>query len=175
MTERALTEFGLSIIDTFEAYFKPNPKTFVSIMSKQQALTNRVLIDYDYVCLNALHLALIYQIRIYKRYINVPPRFVPFFKPLYWVPYRELRLCTRGYNIPIDIVWMILERASITRLITEQNIQHALSVCIRQSDQIGRSGCVKWMKDRYPETKRYVWGKNLVDYLYNDREGLEKV
>jgi tRNA(Ile)-lysidine synthase TilS/MesJ len=53
-----------------------------------------------------LHSVLLSQIHQYRKYIRKPPRFVPFFKPLYWVPYRELRLCTRAHNIPIDIVML---------------------------------------------------------------------
>lgn len=143
----------------------------ISIYSKQQNMTLEVFLcafpDFPDYVLENFHETLRSLITKYTKYIGVPLRYIGVFKYDYQELYKTLRLCTRDYNIPIDIVWMILERLKITiPLITNDSIRKATLTCIRMSNYFERIYLPK-KRDMFPGNNRYLWGEELVELLFN--------
>lgn len=159
-------EFVQCIKDSFSAFFKNNDTiSFSTQLSNQQNMAFQMAIaKKEKEAIRFIHYVLGDMIRQYRKYIGVPPRFVPFFRPLYWVHYRELRLCTRVYGIPPHVVWMILERLYLTKPIKEDGLHKATMACIRSCNYLNRF----YLEDRRkedPNDATALWGEDLAKKL----------
>ena len=165
------SQFIASVIKSWQTCFKNNAnESSVSIYSNQQNMTVEVCCymfpdSIDYV-LRIFHETLRSLITKYTKYILVPLRYIGVFKSDYQELYKTLRLCTRDYNIPIDIVWMILERMKITTpLITNDSIRKATQTCIRMSNYFERVYLPN-KRNTFPGNNRFLWGDELVEVLF---------
>lgn len=159
-------EFAQCIKDSFFAFFKNNDTlSFSAQLSKQQNMAFMMAIaKKEKDAIRIIHCILRDLIGRYRKYIGVPPRFVPFFRPLYWVHYRELRLCTRVYGIPPDIVWMILERLHLTKPISEEGLHKATMACIRSCNYFNRFYLGDQRREG-PNDETALWGEDLAKKL----------
>lgn len=161
-------EFGQCINETFDACFTHIPA--VAIFSNLQSCVFNIFVrtlkpKNLKKSLAVLYSVLRFKICHFRMYIGFPVRHVPLFRYLYWIYYRELRLCTRNYNIPIDIVWMILERTGITTTITEKSLRTATLQCIRLCNYLNKY-YLPSRRLKYPHKRKYfVWGTELADLL----------
>lgn len=165
-----IPEFSASLIHLFESCFTMprNTAIFMSLLSNHNMITYEVLYStsddekvwFYFMCILQI------QIHKYNTYIGVSPRFVPFFRPLYWQPYLVFRVGLAKWNLPRDIIWMILERAEISLPITEHTIKYATRMCIKHSEYIDRY-FLKNTRYALGQDKEgiYDWGEQLVEKL----------
>ena len=169
-TTVTIPEFSSSLIHLFESCFTMPRITapFMSLLSNHNMTTYEVLYStnvdekvwFNFMCILQI------QMRKYRPYMGVSPRFVPFFRPLYWQPYLVFRVGLKRWNLPRDIIWMILERAEITLPITEYTLRDATRMCVKHSEYIERY----FLKNRRLEYSSreqgiYEWGEKLVEKL----------
>lgn len=171
MTERvakkhnASCTFVDSLKDVFESCFT-KPRNFVSLLAKYQMVVMHMFEEANddqhmfltFVC------ALNIQVYCYSLYIDKPPRFVPFLRPLFKNMYVTLRLCLRQWRIPIDIVWMILERMELATPITKDTIRNTLRTCIKHSNYIYR----RYVEPIRRDGGHWVWGEILIDNILKE-------
>lgn len=163
----ALAAFNKDTKDLFDAYFI-NSNRFVQLASQYIGSMPRLIAPYDNdLVTHALflfHYTLRTQIRHYRPYVGVSLRCIPFFRSLYWEQYRLLRLGIR-FILPIDIVWMILERTHLTKPITEQIISNATRAMIRQASYFNRFYLSQLKEVEGDDNPLYLWGEELAELL----------
>lgn len=163
----AVFDFEKSIINTFGVYFtfRSIPQNCASVFTKQHTLTHDLCIKKrEKMVLKTLHKTLVFQLLRYAPYIGKSPRYIPFFRPLYWKHY----LIIRKLGFPIDVVWMILERTVLTSPITKYSLLSATRMCIKQSHYLNIHYLPNMRNDNPRNKYLYLWGEELVQKIYKE-------
>lgn len=159
--------FENSIINTFEVYFtfRSIPKNCALVFTRQHTLTHDLCVKkQEKMVLKTLRETLVSQLLRYAPYIGKSPRYIPFFRPLYWKHY----LIIRKLGFPVDVVWMILERAALTAPITKNSLLSATKICIKQSNYLNIH-YLPIMRYENPGNKDlYLWGEELAQKIYKE-------
>jgi hypothetical protein len=160
-------DFENSIINTFEVYFtfRSIPQNCASVFTRQHTITHDLCVKKrEKMVLKTVYETLVSQMSRYAPYIGKSPRYIPFFRPLYWKHY----LIVRKLGFPIDVVWMILERVSITSPITKNSLLSATRMCIKQSHYVNIH-YLPIMRYENPRNKHlYLWGEELAQKIYKE-------
>lgn len=159
-----LEEFACRTADAFDACFtKKNSREFSSFLIRYYSFTFKSVsaCDNAHEALLVFHDTLRAQIAAYRQFIGLPLRFIPRFRPLYFEVFCIFRLRMRF--LPVDIVWMILERMGWAVVpVTETCIRQATKTCIQQASYFKRF-YIEHMEERTGILS--LWDDPLVDAL----------
>lgn len=159
-----LEEFACRTADAFNACFtKKNSREFSSFLMRYYNYTFKTVSGCDnaHEALLVFHDTLRTQIAAYRQFIGRPLRFIPHFRALYFEVYCIFRLRMRF--LPVDIVWMILERMGWAVVpVTEGRIRQATKTCIQQASYFNRF-YIEHLAERTGVLS--LWDDQLVDAL----------
>lgn len=165
-----LEEFSCQTASMFDGWFtKKMSDNFSGFMMRYYDYTFRQLAG----CYNSQEALLVFhetlreRIALYWRYIDRPPRVVPFFRPIYWDVYLIFRLGVRV--LPVDIIWMILERLQWTLPIGKATIRQAVRICIQQASYFKRY-CIYNAAGPSADSILWLWDDLLADALIQQQQ-----
>lgn len=165
-----LEEFACQTSEMFDAWFtRKMSSNFSNFMMRYYDYTFRQLAGSDnrQDALYVFHETLREKISQYWRYIDCPIRGVPFVRHHYWDVYLILRLGVRV--LPIDIIWMILERLQWTLPIQKDTIRQAARICIQQASYFKRY-CIYQADGPPHDSIFFLWDDMLADALMVQQE-----
>ena len=156
---------GTAITNVFRNYFtNRNSPVFISSLSNVCEEVFLLCVNqHEWEALKTLRLTIVSEMKLFNPFIGKSPRYIPFFRPLYWKHY----LIVRKLGFPIDVVWMILERVSITYPITKDSILKISRACLRQCSYLNKY-YLPQMRQISNSANRgsYIWGETLIQKLF---------